>query len=102
MSKSYPIWHNISACHYKTNKSFGGKNTSEDEIVVGNSAQDSETLARTVTTRRFVDHEKYGMVVIFKYSVDRIILKEAIFENNNGVAGKLLKVRSALGRMKGL
>lgn len=98
----YPIWHDVQACHYKSDKSFGGKNTSVDKILVGSSIRNSHELVNTITTRRFFHHEKYGPVCVFKYSVDGIVLKEMIFEDNNGKAGKLLKIRSGLTRVKGL
>ena len=102
MAFNYPIWHNIEACHYKTDKSFGGRNTSVDKIVVGSSSKNSHTFVETITTRRFYNHDKYGDVCVFKYSVDGIILKEFIFEDNNGKAGKFIKERNILKRMKGI
>ena len=102
MSYSYPIWHNVSACHYKTDKSFGGKNTSVDNIDVGSSPKNSYRLVNSITTRRFEIHPVYGKICIFRYSVDGIIVKEMIFKDNKGKAGEFIKKRSALKRMKGL
>jgi len=102
MAYAYPIWHNVQACHYKTDKSFGGRDTSVDNIVVGSSISNSHDFVDTVTTRRFHTHEKYGKVCVFKFSVDGVILKEMIFKDNNGRAGELLKTNSKLNRIKSL
>lgn len=96
MSSQYSIWHNVEACHYKSSKSYGGKNTSVDNIVVGSSARNSHNFVNTVTTRRFYTHETHGDVCVFKYSVDMFICKEMIFKDNNGKAGELLETISYL------
>lgn len=87
MSRAFPIWHNVSACHYKSDKSYGGRDTSEDNIVVGSSASNSHDFVHTKTLRRFFEHETYGHVCVFKYYVDSIKIKEMIFEDNDGKAG---------------
>ena len=102
MSYSYPIYTKVTACNYKSDKSFGSVDTSEQQIMVGSSISNSYELAKVVTTKRKAHHEKYGWVMVFKYSVDGIVLKESMFKDNNGRAGEHIKTRSALGRMKGL
>ena len=91
----YPIWHKVQACHYKSNKSWGGKNDSVDNIVVGSSSSNSYNIAKTRTTRRFkeIDGKEY---CIFKFSVDDIVLKEVWFKNNNGKTGEYIKTISYL------
>ena len=37
MSRSYPIWYDVTACKYKSDKSFGFRNTGEIEISIGSS-----------------------------------------------------------------
>jgi len=95
MAYSYPIWHKVQACHYKSNKSWGDKDNSVDNIMVGSSIDNSYNIAKTVTTRRFktIDDKKY---CIFKFSVDDVILKEVWFEDNNGRAGNYIKTISYL------
>ena len=95
--KAYPIWHDVTACNYSSDKSWGSKDTSNEKILVGSSASNSYQLAEVITTKRLIDDQ-----IIFRTSVDGIIMKEAIFENNHGKAGKYIKTRSALKRMKGL
>ena len=74
--KSYPIWTEVTACNYKSSKSFGSQSTSEQTIYVGTSARNSHELAGIITTRRVVDNQTF-----FKFSVDGHILKEIIMCN---------------------
>jgi len=107
MSRAYPIWHEVYNCSYKSNKSYGNKRTGEVQIKVGSGKANSYDFVRHIVTKRegkMKIRGKEKKVIIFKFSVDGVILKEMIFENKGGKgrAGKLLKTRSALTRMKGL
>ena len=102
MAYSYPIWHEVTACNYNSNKSWGSKDTSEERILVGSSSSNSYELGKVVTTKRRSYHDKYGDVIVFKLSVDGIVMKETLFKDNKGRAGEFIKTRTALGRMKGL
>ena len=62
MSRSYPIWNNVTACIYKSSKSFGARDTSETDIYVGTSRHNSEHLVSHVTTRREV-----GEYTVFRF-----------------------------------
>ena len=46
MSKSYPIWINVSGDNYKTDKSFGSRDSVSMDIKVGSSRTHSHDLAR--------------------------------------------------------
>ena len=46
MSKSYPIWIDVSGDDYKTNKSFGSRDYVAMDIRVGSSKTNSHDLAR--------------------------------------------------------
>ena len=46
MSKSYPIWINVSGDNYKTSKSFGSRDSVSMVIKVGSSKTNSNDLAR--------------------------------------------------------
>ena len=46
MSKSYPIWIDVSGDNYKTSKSFGSRNHVTMDINVGSSKTNSHELAR--------------------------------------------------------
>lgn len=65
MSRSYPIWNDVEACHYSADKSYGNKNTGAVTVRVGTSRTNSEVLVEHVTTRR-----EEGDYTIFKFGVD--------------------------------
>ena len=46
MSKSYPIWIDVSGDNYKNSKSFGSRDHVSLDIKVGSSARNSNDLAR--------------------------------------------------------
>ena len=69
--RSYPIWHDITACNYKSSKSYGSKNTAQTKVYVGTSATNSNLLATVITTKRVVSDITY-----FRLSVDNVIIKE--------------------------
>ena len=52
MSRQYPIWNIITACIYKSGKSYGVKNTCEVEIRVGTSSKNSHTFLKHRVTHR--------------------------------------------------
>ena len=102
MGRSHAIWNTVTACKYNSNKSYGISNTGEVKINVGSSASNSHEFLKHVTTRTFYHHDKYGPVCVFKFSVDGVVLKEMIFTDNKGKAGKLLKTRTKLKSLKSL
>lgn len=69
--KSYPIWHDITACNYKSSKSYGSKDTAQTKVYVGTCKSNSHLLGEVITTRRVV-----GDITYFKLSVDNDIIKE--------------------------
>lgn len=91
MAHSYPIWVDIHSCIYNSGKSYGIKDTGTQKIYVGSSAKNSELLASICITKR-IDNDK----MVFKYSIDDVILKEVHFElkktKNGFVAGKLIEI----------
>lgn len=91
MAHSYPIWVDVHACIYNSGKSYGIKDTGTQKIKVGSSVKNSELLATVCITKR-IDGDK----MVFKYSVDDVILKEAHFElkkaKNGYTAGKLIEI----------
>ena len=52
MSKSYPIWINVSGDNYKQSKSFGSRDHVALDIKVGSSARNSNDLARVNIHKR--------------------------------------------------
>ena len=103
MSRQYPIWNSVSACHYNSDKSYGNKTTAEVSILVGSSSKNSNHFLKHVTTKRELSEFKgYKDVIVFRFSVDGTILKDMVFENNKGKAGALLKTFTKLNRIKSL
>lgn len=99
MAQSYPIWHEVQACHYKSSKSYGGRNNSGETIYVGTSAKNSHEHCKILTTRREIIHPKFGKCMIFKTSIDNIILKETIISVKNR---EVVKQRTKLNKIKSL
>jgi|TARA_Y100001938_G_scaffold134826_1_gene195758 hypothetical protein len=52
MAFSYPIWNKITACIYKSGKSYGVKRDGLTEILIGTSASNSHEFAKVRTTHR--------------------------------------------------
>ena len=93
--RSYPIWHDVSACHYKTNKSYGGKTDSEETIYVGTSGKNSHLHCKILTTKRKIFDPKYGECDIFKTSIDGIVVKETLISIK---LKKVVKIKSKLNK----
>jgi len=65
MSHSYPIWNEINSCIYKSDKSYGAKDTSDVVVKVGTSGTNSMEFVRHATTR-----SEKGQFTVFKFGVD--------------------------------
>lgn len=101
MASSYPIWVDVTACIYSGGKkSYGVKSTGEQTIYVGSSRKHSHEFLSTTVTKREASDEIGNPIIIFKYSVDGVVLKEAHFEDDNGKAGKYIKTISNLKKIK--
>ena len=101
MSKSYPIWNKVTNCTYQGDKSYGNKETGEVNIYVGSSAKNSEHFVKTLITKRTTFY-KGREVFVFKFSVDDVVLKIALFEKNRDVLGKFIKTISKMKKIKSL
>ena len=101
MSKAYPIWNEVKNCTYQGNKSYGNKETGEVNIYVGSSAKNSEHFVKTLITKRTTFY-KGREVFVFKFSVDDVVLKIALFEKNKDVPGKFIKTISKIKKIKSL
>jgi len=79
MSRSYPIYHEVTACNYKSTKNYGSRDTAETTIKIGTSKSNSHELATHFTTRRengeytvfrfgwMLPGEKSGTVLVTRY-----------------------------------
>lgn len=101
MSYQYPIWNEVKNCTYNSNKSYGNKETGEVNIYVGSSAKNSQHFVKTIVTKRLTTY-KGKEVFAFRFSVDDIVLKAALFENNKGIPGKFIKTISKMKKIKSL
>ena len=102
MSRSYPIWNKITACCYQSGKSYGVKETGENNIFVGSSPSNSHDFLKTIITKRKRFY-KDKLCIVFSFSVDNVIIKKMIFtENKNGTAGDHIKTITKLNKIKSL
>lgn len=101
MSRQYPIWNDVTNCEYQSDKSYGNKNTGKVNVYVGSSSKNSEHFLQHTITNRSGTY-KGQAVIRFRFSVDDVVLKEMIFEDKLGKAGKLIKTISKLRSIKSL
>ena len=74
MSKSYPIWIDVSGDNYKKDKSFGSRDSVTMDIKVGSSARNSNDLAR-VSIHMWEDDAGNRT---FALAVDGLVLRSAV------------------------
>jgi hypothetical protein len=72
--KSYPIWNNIRACIYKSDKSYGVKETGDVEIRVGTSASNSHLFLRHSTTHRVLENGDRE----YRFYIDGVCVRKAV------------------------
>lgn len=72
--KSYPIWNNIRACIYKSDKSYGVKETGDVEIRVGTSASNSHLFLRHSTTHRILENGDRE----YRFYIDGVCIRKAV------------------------
>lgn len=94
--RQYPIWNEVTACIYKSNKSYGAVDTSETSVLVGSGRSNSHNLVKTITTKRFEDHEVHGNICVFRFSVDGVVIKDLVFKAKNEKVKELLENVSLL------
>jgi len=74
--RSYPIWNKVKACVYKNDKSYGVKRTGEVEVRIGTSGSNSHHFLDHKTTHKLLPNGDR----VYKFSVDGVIIKEAILK----------------------
>ena len=90
--RHYPIWNKVTACIYNSCKNYGVKDTGETEIYVGSSKKNSHLFCTHLITQRSKYIEEWGQCKVFNFSLDGVILKQMIFEEDaKGKAGELRK-----------
>lgn len=84
--KSSAIYHRVVVEGRQSDRSYGADTRSVDEIRVGSSASNSHTLGTIGVQKR-----EQGDKIVFTLHVDHIPVKNMVFENNKGRAGKLIE-----------
>ena len=75
--KQYPIWNIITACIYKSAKSYGVRNTGDVEVRVGTSSRNSHKFLQHTTTHRLLNNgDREYRFYIDGECVRRAILKK--------------------------
>jgi hypothetical protein len=74
MSKSYPIWNRITACIYKSNKSYGVRERGEVEVRIGTSGSNSHRFLTHRTTHKILDNGDRE----YRFYVDDVLIKRAL------------------------
>ena len=74
MSKSYPIWINVSGDNYKKDKSFGSRDSVTMDIKVGSSKTNSHDLARVSIYMR----EDNAGNRTFALALDGLVVRNAV------------------------
>ncbi len=79
--RQYPIWNIITACIYKSGKSYGVKDTGEVEVRVGTSSSNSHLFLKHTTTHRQLENgdREYRFYIDGK-CIRRAILKKGLSE----------------------
>ena len=100
-TRNYPIWNQVTNCKYQGDKSYGNVDTGEVNTYVGSSSKNSQHFVKTLITKRTTFY-KGREVFVFKFSVDDVVLKIALFENNRDIPGKFIKTISKMKKIKSL
>lgn len=74
--KQHSIWNRVQACIYKSNKSWGAKDESYVEVLVGTSAKNSHSFVNHRTTHRTFDDGTQE----FRFYVDGVCIKRGIIK----------------------
>lgn len=81
MSQSYPVWNEVTACIYKSNKSYGVRKEGEVNVKIGTSGSNSfHFVSHKVTHRRHEDGTR-----TYRFYVDGVLIKEATLTNQNEI-----------------
>ena len=72
--RQYPIWNQVTACIYQSNKSYGVKETGEVEIRVGTSASNSHLFLRHSTTHRILENGDRE----YRFYIDGVCVRKAV------------------------
>tara|TARA_B100000497_G_scaffold122878_1_gene154605 strand:+ start:1018 stop:1338 length:321 start_codon:yes stop_codon:yes gene_type:complete len=71
--RSYPIWNAVTACIYKSSRSWGAKADCVVNVLVGTSASNSHEFVRHTTTHRVLENGDKS----FRFYVDSVCVRQA-------------------------
>ena len=74
--RSWPIWNQITACVYKSDKSYGVKATGEVTVKVGTSTSNSHIFLRHTTTHRMLDNGDRE----YRFYLDGEVIRRAVLK----------------------
>jgi len=72
--KSYPIWNIVTACIYKSAKSYGVRERGEVEVRIGTSGSNSYTFLNHKTTHKILENGDRE----YRFYVDDKCIKRAL------------------------
>ena len=85
MAQSYPIWNKITACIYKSNKSYGVRERGEVEIRIGTSGSNSHHFLNHKTTHKALDNGDRE----YRFYVDDVLIKRALLPKGTKIIKSL-------------
>lgn len=74
MSRQYPIWNKVTACIYKSSKSYGVKEKGEVDVFIGTSKNNSHRFLFHKTTHKVLENGDRE----YRFYLDGKLLKRAV------------------------
>jgi len=97
--RQYPIWNIITACIYKSGKSYGVKDTGEVEVRIGTSSSNSHTFLKHTTTHRQLENGDRE----YRFYIDGKCIRRALLKKGSSELEYLqpdyLEVRARFGEV---
>lgn len=90
MRRSYRIWNNVTACIYKSSRSWGVKNEGNVEVLVGASRHNNASLVNHRVTRRTIERDGVEMESFHFYIDGNLYARQLWSVNKNGVPQKMI------------
>ena len=79
MSKSYPIWNNVTACIYKASKSYGVRERGEVEVRIGTSGSNSYHFLNRRTTHKVLENGDRE----YRFYVNDVLVRRALLRKGD-------------------
>ena len=79
MSQSYPIWNKITACIYKSNKSYGVRERGEVEVRIGTSGSNSHHFLNHRTTHKVLENGDRE----YRFYVNDVLVRRALLRKGD-------------------